>query len=107
VARVLDAWSSSCREHVHHGACHCQGSSKTAPGGESSAAPAVRQRAVPLSVSGVGYSAAALTGGLAGCSAHVLIRLPAGSVSCQDAPAWPYHQHATGQEKVKAKSKAG
>jgi hypothetical protein len=36
-----------------------------------------------------GYSAAALTGGLAGCPAHVPVRLPAGSVSYQDATAWP------------------
>ena len=36
-----------------------------------------------------GYSAAALTDGLAGCPAHVLVRLPAGSVFYQDAPSWP------------------
>ena len=29
-----DAWCSPGREHVHHGACHCKGSSKTAPGWE-------------------------------------------------------------------------
>ena len=29
-----DAWSSPGREHVHHGACHCKGSSKTTPGWE-------------------------------------------------------------------------
>ena len=29
-----DAWCSPGREHVHNGACHCQGSSKTAPGWE-------------------------------------------------------------------------
>src|SRR6266481_982010 len=27
-----DAWCSPGREHVHNGACHCRGSSKTAPG---------------------------------------------------------------------------
>jgi len=29
-----DAWCSPGREHVHDGACHCRGSSKTAPGWE-------------------------------------------------------------------------
>jgi hypothetical protein len=29
-----DAWCSPGREHVHHGACHCRGSSKTTPGWE-------------------------------------------------------------------------
>jgi hypothetical protein len=29
-----DAWCSAGREHVHNGACHCKGSSKTAPGWE-------------------------------------------------------------------------
>jgi hypothetical protein len=29
-----DAWCSPGREHVHNGACHCKGSSKTAPGWE-------------------------------------------------------------------------
>ena len=29
-----DAWCSPGREHVHHGACHCKGSSKTTPGWE-------------------------------------------------------------------------
>ena len=29
-----DAWWSPGREHVHNGACHCKGSSKTAPGWE-------------------------------------------------------------------------
>jgi hypothetical protein len=29
-----DAWCSPGREHVHNGACHCRGSSKTAPGWE-------------------------------------------------------------------------
>ena len=27
-----DAWCSPGREHVHNGACHCRGSSRTAPG---------------------------------------------------------------------------
>jgi len=44
---------------------------------------------VPLFVFDAGYSAAALTDGLAGCPAHVLVRLPAGSVFYQDAPSWP------------------
>src|SRR5947208_15164923 len=29
-----DAWCSPGREHIHHGACHCRGSSKTTPGWE-------------------------------------------------------------------------
>ena len=29
-----DAWCSPGREHVHNGACHCKGSTKTAPGWE-------------------------------------------------------------------------
>jgi hypothetical protein len=29
-----DAWCSPGREHVHHGACHCKGSSRTTPGWE-------------------------------------------------------------------------
>jgi DDE family transposase len=33
-----DAWCSPAREHVHNGACHCRGSSKTAPGWEYQAA---------------------------------------------------------------------
>jgi hypothetical protein len=121
-----DAWCSPGREHVHHGACRCRGSSKTTPGWEYQLAavtgslrtawaavtdvrrttPATRAAqtvaqvkavlrrlpagtAVPLFVFDAGYSAAALTGGLAGCPAHVLVRLPAGSVFCQDAVTWP------------------
>jgi len=45
--------------------------------------------AVPLFVFDAGYSAAALADGLAGCPAHILVRLPAGSVLYQDAPSWP------------------
>ena len=121
-----DAWCSPGREHVHHGACHCKGSSKTVPGWEYQLAavtghlrtawagvvdvqrttPATRTAqtiaqvktvlhrlptngAVPLFVFDAGYSAAALADGLAGCPAHILVRLPAGSVFYQDAPAWP------------------
>jgi DDE superfamily endonuclease len=121
-----DAWCSPGREHVHHGACHCRGSSKTAPGWEYQLAAvtghlrtawaavvdvqrttpagrtaqtiaqvkAVLRRlpaagAVPLFVFDAGYSAAALTDGLAGCPAHLLVRLPAGSVFYQDAVTWP------------------
>jgi len=121
-----DAWCSPGREHVHHGACHCKGSSKTTPGWEYQLAavtgslrtawaavvdvrrttPAARaaqtvaqvkavlrrlsaSTAVPLFVFDAGYSAAALTDGLAGCRAHVLVRLPAGSVFYQDAVTWP------------------
>jgi DDE superfamily endonuclease len=125
-----DAWCSPGREHVHHGACHCRGSSKTAPGWEYQLAavtghlrtawaavidvqrtvPATRTaqtiaqvkavlrrlhatrhggKAAPLFIFDAGYSAAALTGGLAGCPAHILARLPAGSVFYQDATAWP------------------
>jgi hypothetical protein len=46
-------------------------------------------RAVPLFIFDAGYSAAALTDGLAGCPAHILVRLPAGSVFYQDAITWP------------------
>jgi len=121
-----DAWCSPGREHVHHGACRCRGSSKTAPGWEYQLAavtghlrtawaavadvqrttPATRTAQtvaqaksvlrrlpasgeVPLFVFDAGYSAAALTDGLAGCPAHILVRLPAGSVFYQDALAWP------------------
>ena len=124
-----DAWCSPGREHVHNGACHCRGSSKTAPGWEYQLAavtgrlrtawaafpdvrrtlPATRTAqtitqvksvlrrlraaghaggAAPLFVFDAGYSAAALTDGLAGCAAHVLVRLPAGSVFYQDAVTW-------------------
>jgi hypothetical protein len=116
-----DAWCSPGREHVHNGACHCKGSSKTAPGWEyqftaavghlrtawaalvdvARTVPATRtaqtiaqvknvlrrlraaghgREAAPLFIFDAGYSAAALTGGLAGCPAHVLVRLAAGSV---------------------------
>jgi hypothetical protein len=44
--------------------------------------------AAPLFIFDAGYSAAALTDGLAGCPAHILVRLPAGSVFYQDAIAW-------------------
>jgi hypothetical protein len=121
-----EAWCSPDREHVHHGACHCKGSSKTTPGWEYQLAavtghlrtawaavidvrrttPATRTAqtvaqvksvlrrppaggTVPLFVFDAGYSAAALTDGLAGCPARVLVRLPAGSVLYQDAPSWP------------------
>jgi hypothetical protein len=121
-----DAWCSPEREHVHHGACHCKGSSKTTPGWEYQlaavtgqlrtawaavvdirrTAPATRTAqtvaqvkavlrrlpaggAAPLFVFDAGYSAAALADGLGGCPAHVLVRLPAGSVFYQDAPSWP------------------
>ncbi len=121
-----DAWCSPGREHVHHRACHCKGSSKTTPGWEYQLAavtghlrtawagiidirrtvPATRtvqtiaqvkavlrrlpaSGAVPLFVFDAGYSAAALTDGLSGCPAHILVRLPAGSVFYQDAPSWP------------------
>jgi hypothetical protein len=125
-----DAWCSPGREHVHNGACHCKGSSKTAPGWEYQLAavtgclrtawaafldvqrttPATRTaqtiaqvknvlrrlRAAghasgpaPLFIFDAGYSAAALTDGLAGCPAHILVRLPAGSVFYQDAITWP------------------
>jgi hypothetical protein len=125
-----DAWCSPGREHVHHGTCHCKGSSKTTPGWEYQLAavtghlrtawaaavdvrrttPADRTAqtiaqvksvlrrlhaaghasgAAPLFAFDAGYSAAALTDGLAGCPVHVLVRLPAGSVFYQDAPSWP------------------
>jgi hypothetical protein len=46
-------------------------------------------RAAPLFIFDAGYSAAALTAGLAGCPARILVRLPAGSVFYADAIAWP------------------
>ena len=102
-----DAWCSPGREHVHNGACHCRGSSRTAPGWEyqftaaighlrtawaalvdvTRTVPATRTaqtiaqvrnvlrrlraaghgaKAAPLFVFDAGYSAAALTDGLAG-----------------------------------------
>jgi hypothetical protein len=110
-----DAWCSPGREHVHHGACHCRGSSKTVPGWEyqftaaighlrtawaaltdvARTTPADRtartiaqvrnvlrrlraaghgRKAAPLFIFDAGYSAAALTDGLAGCPAHILVR---------------------------------
>jgi hypothetical protein len=124
-----DAVCSPGREHVHNGACHCKGSSKTAPGWEyqftaaighlrtawaalvdvQRTTPATRTeqtvaqvrnvlrrlhqaghggKGAPLFVFDAGYSAAALTDGLAGCPAHVLVRLAAGSVFYADAVTW-------------------
>jgi hypothetical protein len=124
-----DAWCSPGREHVHHGACHCQGSSKTAPGWEyqftaaighlrtawaavldvTRTTPATRteqtiaqvrnvlrrlraaghgREPAPLFVFDAGYSAAALTDGLLGCPAHVLVRLAAGSVFYAEPVTW-------------------
>ena len=102
---------SSGREHVHNGACRCKGSSKTAPGWEYqfTAEPAARTeqmvaqvknvlrrlrqagntgRDAPLFIFDAGYSAAALTDGLLGCPAHILVRLAAGSVFYADAITW-------------------
>ena len=45
--------------------------------------------AAPLLVFDAGYSAAALTDGLSGYPAHILVRLPAGSTFYTDAVAWP------------------
>jgi len=114
---------------VHNGACHCKGSSKTAPGWEyqftaavghlrtawaalldvARTTPADRtaqtiaqvrnvlrrlraaghgREAAPLFIFDAGYSAAALTDGLAGCPAHVLVRLAAGSVFYADPVTW-------------------
>ncbi|HTQ88136.1 MAG TPA: transposase, partial [Streptosporangiaceae bacterium] len=124
-----DAWCSPGREHVHNGACHCRGSSRTAPGWEyqftaaighlrtawaalvdvTRTVPATRTaqtitqvrnvlrrlraaghgaKAAPLFVFDAGYSAAALTDGLAGCPVHVLVRLAAGSVFYADPVTW-------------------
>jgi hypothetical protein len=121
-----DAWCSPGREHVHNGACHCKGSSRTAPGWEyqftaaighlrtawaalvdvARTTPATRTAATiaqvknvlrrlrgrgegaPLFVFDAGYSAAALADGLAGCPAHVLVRLAAGSVFYAEPVAW-------------------
>jgi hypothetical protein len=46
-------------------------------------------RGAPLVIMDAGYSAAALTAGLAGCPVHLLIRLPAGSVFYADPVTWP------------------
>jgi hypothetical protein len=124
-----DAWCSPGREHVHNGACHCRGSSKTAPGWEyqftaaighlrtawaalvdvARTVPATRtaqtiaqvknvlrrlgaaghgREAAPLFVFDAGYSAAALTDGLAGCPVHILVRLAAGSVFYAEPVTW-------------------
>jgi hypothetical protein len=124
-----DAWCSPGREHVHNGACHCKGSSKTAPGWEyqftaaighlrtawaalvdvARTTPATRTaqtiaqvknvlrrlhaaghdgKAVPLFVFDAGYSAAALTDGLLGCPARILVRLASGSVFYADPVTW-------------------
>ena len=124
-----DAWCSPGREHVHHGACHCRGSSRTTPGWEyqftaaighlrtawaalldvARTSPATRtaqtitqvknvlrrlhtaghgRQAAPLFIFDAGYSAAALTDGLAGCPVHVLVRLAAGSVFYAEPVTW-------------------
>ena len=124
-----DAVCSPGREHVHNGACHCKGSSKTAPGWEyqfiaavghlrtawaaftdvARTTPADRtaqtiaqvrnvlrrlraaghgRAAAPLFIFDAGYSAAALTDGLLGCPAHLLVRLAAGSVFYAEPVTW-------------------
>jgi hypothetical protein len=124
-----DAWCSPGREHIHNGACHCKGSSKTTPGWEyqftaaighlrtawaaltdvARTTPATRTaqtitqvknvlrrlhqaghgtKAAPLFIFDAGYSAAALTDGLAGCPAHLLVRLAAGSVFYAEPVTW-------------------
>jgi hypothetical protein len=124
-----DAWCSPGREHVHNGACHCRGSSKTAPGWEyqftaaighlrtawaalldvARTTPATRtaetiaqvrnvlrrlraaghgRKAAPLFIFDAGYSAAALTDGLAGCPAHILVRLAVGCVFYAEPVTW-------------------
>ena len=124
-----DAWCSPGREHVHNGACHCKGSSKTTPGWEyqftaavghlrtawaaladvARTTPATRTaqtiaqvknvlrriraaghgtKAAPLFIFDAGDSAAALTDGLLGCPAHILVRLAAGSVFHAEPVTW-------------------
>jgi hypothetical protein len=51
--------------------------------------PAAGGAGAPLVIFDAGYSAAALTAGLAGCPVHLLIRLPARSVFYYDAITWP------------------
>ena len=46
-------------------------------------------RGAPLVVLDAGYSAAALTAGLAGCPVHLLVRLASGSVFYGDPVTWP------------------
>jgi hypothetical protein len=48
-----------------------------------------RGRGAPLVILDAGYSAAALTAALAGCPAHLLVRLPSGSVLYGDPVNWP------------------
>ena len=50
----------------------------------------------PLVIFDAGYSAAALTAALAGCPAHLLIRLPVRSVFYYDAITWPGKQGRPG-----------
>jgi hypothetical protein len=50
----------------------------------------------PLVIFDAGYSAAALTAGLAGCPVHLLIRLPVRSVFYHDAITWPGKQGRPG-----------
>ncbi len=53
------------------------------------AAAGTRGAGAPLVVFDAGYSAAALTAGLAGCPVHLLVRLAAGSVFYGDPVTWP------------------
>jgi DDE superfamily endonuclease len=48
-----------------------------------------RGRGAPLVILDAGYSAAALTAALTGCPAHLLVRLPSGSVLYGDPVTWP------------------
>jgi len=54
-------------------------------------------RGAPLVIFDAGYSAAALTAGLAGCPVHLLVRLAAGQVFCYDPATWPGKQGRPGK----------
>ena len=83
-----DAWCSPGREHVHNGACHCRGSSKTAPGWE--------------------YQAAAVTGHLRTAWAGVLdIQRTVPHRTAQTTPGrLPPRAHAGGQRRCSSSTPA-
>ena len=64
-------------------------------------------RGVPLVVLDAGYSAAALTAGLAGCPVHLLIRLASGSVFYADPVTWPGKRGRPGKHGMPVTCHAG
>src|SRR6266576_1176613 len=86
-----DAWCSPGREHVHNGACHCQGSSKTAPGWEYQLTAAIGHlRTAWAALAGVARTVPATrTAQTIGQVKNVLRRLrAAGSVFYADPVTW-------------------